>query len=369
MLRGGTNLWRLGLACLLALGVQSAGGDEPPPALLPPVPGTSAAPALGPADAQPQPPSPYSAAWPPPGQDARTFNAPRQDWAAAPEQPPVVSVAPGPAVIERPVQSTWYFRQEAFYWNERSDGRDFVNEYGPLLTLGYLRRNGFERFRFELFGGTMAYDGGAQYQDNSGNWVYEPYHQSNGTNYLGIRGEYDLLIEPASWTRVRAVVGVGTRFWIRDLHDAVTPSGVDVYGYQEDWWTFYPYIGLETKESDEPGWKFFGSVRFGLTPLTYQAASCSDNALYPRCGVTGKAELGVRFQRFWASGYIEVMTLGRIGGSGRRTPARIANADVRRAARVHLLTPTRSRASAALCSSATPSAGAFSARAAWAGRW
>jgi len=264
-----------------------------------------------------QPPSPYSAAWPAPGQDVpRTFNAPRQDWAAAPQQPAAVSVVPAPAPVERLIESTWYFRQEAFFWNERSDGSDFVNESGPLSTLGYLHRNGFERFRMELFGGTMAYDGGAQYDDGT----YEPYHQSNGTNYLGVRGEYDLLIEPACWRRVRAFVGVGTRFWIRDLHDAVLPSGDEVEGYQEYWWTFYPYVGLETKESDEPGWKFFGSVRFGLTPLTYQDASGSvglyvntgfDPApLYPKCGVTGKMELGVRFQRFCASAYLEAMTWG-----------------------------------------------------------
>ena len=102
---------------------------------------------------------------------------------AAPERPAIVSVVPA-AVIERPIESSWYFRQETFYWNERSDGEDFVNERGPLSTLGYVHRSGFERFRAELFGGTMAYDGGAQFIDGS----YEPYHQSVGTNYLGMRG-------------------------------------------------------------------------------------------------------------------------------------------------------------------------------------
>jgi hypothetical protein len=304
-----TTLWKLGLASLLMLMARSAAGDPPPPAWAPPPP-TPAAQAMGPADLQPsEPPSPYSAAWPPPGQDApRTFNAPRQDWAAAPAQPAVVSVVPAPAPIERQIESTWYFRQEAFYWKERSDGRDFVNEYGPLSTVGYLHRSGFERFRLEVFGGTVAYDGGAQYEDDNGNVGYEPYHQSNGTNYLGVRAEYDLLIEPACWSRVRAFVGVGTRFWIRDLRDYAMSATDEVPGYQEDWWTFYPYIGLETKESDEPGWKFFGSVRFGLTPLTYQYASYFDTALYPKCGVTGKAEFGVRFQRFSVSAYLEAMT-------------------------------------------------------------
>ena len=158
-------------------------------------------------------------------------------------------------LTERPrMDSMWYFRQEAFSWNEHP-GTPYkdVNEYGPLSTLGYQHRHNVERYRLELFGGTMAYDGTAQYDDNT----EEPYHKSDGTNYLGCRTEYDLLIEPTWWTSYRFLLGVGTRFWFRNIHDAVTPSGNDVTGYQETWWTFYPYIGLESKESSEPGPKLF----------------------------------------------------------------------------------------------------------------
>ena len=264
MFQSRTVLTELILAALLVLGGGTAVGQQNFTAWPPPPP-TPAAQASGPANFQPSPPpSPYNAAWPAPGQDGRTFSTGRQDSTAAPEPSAAVSVLPDTPPVEQLITSTWYFRQESFFWNERFDGQDFVNERGPLSTLGYVHRNRFERFRMELFGGTVAYDGGAQFDDGS----YEPYHQSNGTNYLGVRAEYDLLIEPACWSRVRAFVGVGTRFWIRDLNDAATPSGDHVTGYQEDWWTFYPYVGLETKESDEPGWKFFGSVRFGLTPLT-----------------------------------------------------------------------------------------------------
>ena len=71
--------------------------------------------------------------------------------------PPVVP-APAACVVS-PAQSTWYYRLDSFSWNERVGGVDVVNEYGPLSTLGYVRRSGVERFRIELFGGTMAYDG------------------------------------------------------------------------------------------------------------------------------------------------------------------------------------------------------------------
>ena len=170
--------------------------------------------------------------------------------------PPVV---PAPAACAvSPVQSAWYYRLDSFSWNERDRRGELVNEHGPLSTLGYVRQSGVERFRIELFGGTVAYDGSAQYQDQNNLWQSEPYHQSFGTNYLGCRGEYELLAEPAAWSRIRFFLGVGTRFWIRNLQNATLPD-MDVAGYEETWWTFYPYVGLETKDSDEPGLKFFGS--------------------------------------------------------------------------------------------------------------
>ena len=243
------------------------------------------------ASAVPQPvpqPAPGAVAFEPIGQPAR-------------------AAAPCPTLLDRPIESTWYYRLDAFYWNERVDGVDFVNESGPISTIGYQHRNGPERYRIELFGGTVSYDGSAQFDDGT----VEPYHESFGTNYLGVRAEYDLLFEPPSWTRARFLIGVGTRFWIRDLKDAVTPSGAQVSGYTEEWWTFYPYIGLETKPSpDAVGPAFYGSVRFGITPLTHQYATYFDTALYPRCGLTGQSELGVRYRQFAAGAFLEAFTWG-----------------------------------------------------------
>ena len=62
----------------------------------------------------------------------------RQDWLASACAAVVPSVTTVPAPVEKPTYSTWYFRQDAFYWNERSGSTDFVNEYGPLSTLGYV---------------------------------------------------------------------------------------------------------------------------------------------------------------------------------------------------------------------------------------
>jgi hypothetical protein len=298
----------LTLAAALMLGSLPAWGDDLSFSALQPGPSTATVSQAGAGPAR----LPYSDSqpWPPPGgqtpPDLRPYDLGRPGGIAPADRPTLPPVAPSPAPPDRPVESTWYYRLESFYWNERSGGVDFVNEAGPISALGYLHRYGQERVRFELFGGTVSYDGAAEFRDGTS----EAYHQAFGTNYLGLRGEYDLLIEPAAWSKARLVLGVGTRFWIRDLRDAVTPSGAPVDGYQETWWTFYPYVGLETKESDESGPKLFGSARFGVTPLTFQRATFFDTNVYPKCGVTGQARLGMTYRRFTADAYLEAMTWG-----------------------------------------------------------
>jgi hypothetical protein len=317
---------RWAVVFVLAVSTQVALGQEP---YYPsPQPGSSG-PAFGPPGmSSPQPASPYEAAWPPrPAPDglgspmsqpsSRLTPPPPGGSALSPQLPSSTLTAPPTAdrtttttvfstvpLAERCTESTWYYRLESLHWNERVDGVDFVNEYGPISTLGYQRRNGNERFRVELFGGTVAYDGAAQLEDGT----LDPYHQSFGTNYLGCRGEYDLLFDPWTNSPVRFFVGLGTRFWIRDLRDAVTPDGVDVMGYQETWWTFYPYVGIETKEPIEPGMHFYCSARIGATPLTYQHASWFDTTVYPRCGLTGNVQVGARYSGFLLAAYLEVMT-------------------------------------------------------------
>ena len=297
----------------------------------PPPPDYPSGPALAPpGPEQLQSPNPYASVWPPPGASVAAVNtatgAPPPVFAAPPDQsvpvatPPEMSVsiaaAPSiPAAVDRTIESTWYFREESFHWNERYAGADFVNEYGPISTLGYQHRSGIERFRFEIFGGTVAYYGAAQNADGSS----DPYSDSYGTNYIGVRGEYDLLIEPACWPQIRFILGLGTRFWLRDLKDENLPDGTFVNGYQETWWTVYPYIGLETREPNDTGLHFYGSARIGATVFTYQYADYidpinyplySDTVLNPRCGVTAQLQAGIRFQKFSLVAYSELMTWG-----------------------------------------------------------
>jgi hypothetical protein len=200
------------------------------------------------------------------------------------------------------IESNWYTRIEYFHWNERIESTDFVDEYGTLLTLGYQRRYGHERYRLELFGGTMNYVGFAQGDGLDD----EPLRGDTG--YLGMRGEYDYLIEPIWWTNTKFILGVGTRFWVRDLKDSYIDAGDLVPGYLETWWTIYPYLGLETHRTLASGAVFYVSGRVGFTAVTYQHVTWGDESLYPKPGMIGQAEFGVRGKRWFLAGSLEVLT-------------------------------------------------------------
>ena len=210
---------------------------------------------------------------------------------------PSATVAPeaGPAA-----QASWYTRVEYFHWNERIGGADFVNEDGTLFTLGYSRRIGIERFRAELFGGDVHYDGYDQANMAS---------MASNTGYLGVRGEYEMVLEPAAWEgRFALLAGMGTRFWIRDLHDGSDDQGNAVYGYQETWWSMYPFLGLETHRLLGTDLELYTQSRFGSTLLTYQFVSINDRPLWPRPGIFANMEIGLRGSRYFVAGRAEVMS-------------------------------------------------------------
>jgi hypothetical protein len=227
-------------------------------------------------------------------------------------QPPTYSVAvptPAPAAaIGPPSQACWYTRAEYFHWNERSGGTDFVNEAGALYTLGYTRQFGVERFRAELFGGQVNYQGYDMYQATSSSPIeYIPL--SNNTDYLGLRGEYELVLAPAAWEgRAAFLVGFGTRFWIRGFPDGTDAQGNMVPSIQETWWTFYPYLGLETHLPWGSNLEVYSESRVGATALTYQLSTVDTNPLWPQPGIMANTEIGLRGSHFFAAARVEVMS-------------------------------------------------------------
>jgi hypothetical protein len=212
---------------------------------------------------------------------------------------PAVSAA---ATADALVSRSWYTRVDYYHWNERVGGTDFVNEDGSLFTLGYERQNGIERFRGELFGGDVHYAGYSQ--SASGDLETLP----SNTGYLGLRGEYELVLAPSFWQgRVALLGGLGTRFWVRDLHDGTDAAGDPVYGYQETWWTMYPYLGLETHLHLGSDLELYTESRAGVTALTYQFVSINERPLWPGVGVFANAEMGIRGERFFVAARAEVM--------------------------------------------------------------
>ncbi len=220
---------------------------------------------------------------------------------------PVAPVAPEP---EKLAGAGWYTRVEYFHWNERIGGTDFVNEDGALTTVGYERQIGIERFRAELFGGTEH---------------YASYGEASNTGYLGLRGEYEMVLAPAAWQgRAAFLAGLGTRFWVRDLHD---DPGNGIAGYQETWWTIYPYLGLETHLCLGTGWELYSESRVGATVMTYQFCSTNyliydpanpfnpqyppmiaERPLWPKPGIVANTEIGLRGPRFFIAARAEVMS-------------------------------------------------------------
>ena len=223
-------------------------------------------------------------------------------------------VYPPPAAVpetEKPAPAGWYTRVEYYQWNERIGGADFVTEDGALTTVGYTRQIGIERFRAEVFGGTVH---------------YESYGEDSNTGYLGLRGEYEMVLAPAAWEgRAAFLVGLGSRLWVRDLHD---DPGNGISGYQETWWTIYPFIGLESRLRLGSDLELYSESRVGATVMTYQFCStgtviCADSAnpwnpanppfvadrpLWPKPGIVANAEIGFRGPRFFAAARVEVMS-------------------------------------------------------------
>jgi hypothetical protein len=216
--------------------------------------------------------------------------------AAIPTEPPMFVFAEQPVLVE------WYTRFDYFAWNERSGGTELDSEHGTLYTLGCTRCFGADRFRGELFTGTINYSGTNGLGDLA----------DSTTTYLGVRGEYEWLwdMNLRGWPSATVFAGVGTRFWLRDIRDGtVLSSGDFSVGHQETWWTFYPYVGLEKRWPCNVGEEIYVRGRLGCTVFTYQFFGLDEGTpLYPRPDITGQVECGFRHDQLFIAVCFEAMT-------------------------------------------------------------
>jgi hypothetical protein len=202
----------------------------------------------------------------------------------------------------RSLETNWYTRFDYFFWKEVQNSEQLLDENGVLYNLGYVRTAGAQRLRGELFTGAVHYGGTT--------WDGDPVDSK--TSYLGCRAEYEWIWDlnfrgcpPASM-----FLGVGTRFWIRDIKDGtILPDNGYANGYQETWWTFYPYLGLEKRWVTGPCEELFVSGRVGATAYTYEFASLAGApTINPSPSVTGQVECGWRDGRLYIAAQFEAMT-------------------------------------------------------------
>jgi hypothetical protein len=192
---------------------------------------------------------------------------------------------------------TLYVRVDYFNWRESLFSQKLLEETGPLVNLGYLRYDEIGRFRTEIFGGRVDYDGATM----------DGIPIGSKTDYFGFRLQYDFLWSLGPQTGTSFLLGIGTRFWMRGLRDTTTADGQPVIGYDEMWCTVYPLLGIETRQPLGLRAEWFASAALGWTGFTYERVKLFDADLYPRMGPLAQAEIGLRGQQFSVSVFAEWM--------------------------------------------------------------
>ncbi len=82
----------------------------------------------------------------------------------------------------------------------------------------------------------------------------------------------------------------------------------------ETWFTFYPYIGFESRRDLSKAWEFYGRTRIGVLAWNIDDVTTSPSVvLYPRPGVTALLEEGVRIDNWLVTGYVETFGWARSG--------------------------------------------------------
>ncbi len=160
---------------------------------------------------------------------------------------------------------------EQFKWKEVSDGRTFVEEEGPLFSLGGGLRtplSGGWAFAFQgrIYGGAVDYDGGLQNIFGG----YTPY--SSKTTYVGVQLDatvgYTVKGRALNW---QPFGGLGVNAWQRRL-DTDGDFEVGQYGYIEDWTILYALLGTGLRSGS-----WYGHLALHLPILNDEKVDLSES--------------------------------------------------------------------------------------------
>jgi hypothetical protein len=204
--------------------------------------------------------------------------------------------------------SAWYGRIEYFEWGEQDANNSGIeSSNGPMYALGWTHCFDPERVRLEFFGGDTPFK---HHFDDLG-WM------KSDVNTFGFRGEYEYLwpIPLEEITPAKGFLGLGTQVWFRDIKDLWSDRGELYSGWQETWWSVYPYAGLEDHWMLSDSVEVFALGRIGFTLWTYEHDTTVDMPpFHLRPNLIGQVQLGFRRNSFSAVLYFDVLTWSRSDG-------------------------------------------------------
>jgi len=227
--------------------------------------------------------------------------------------------SPLPAAASRLEEFVLYPFVQHFNWEEfDSQGGRILEESGPLFGVGTLLRIDLHegllmlQAKGELFGGNVDYEGQTQFDPDDPAVSEIPVNTD--VDYFGTRieGDFGLRLGGEAKGSIEPFVGLGYRYWIRDLNDsvAVDRNGdlVGVGGYTEEWQSLYTRWGMRGAYAFDEDFKLFAEVG-GKYPLYNENRvdyfSENDVTIKPGEQFSSFAEAGFRLDRFRATVFYE----------------------------------------------------------------
>lgn len=208
---------------------------------------------------------------------------------------------------------TPYFSSRYFTWQEEEGGRRILKERGPLFAAGVVAESAVSssrlslRGRAELFGGQVWYKGETQAPDS------EPVRTQVG--YIGVREELDVAFRSDfERGRFEPFLGLGHRWWLRDLQNSTSEAGTPVTGYTENWQTLYGRAGARGRFNFRSDLALFleGGAKYPFyTGNSVDFSNSGVTTFYPRPRLSAFGEAGAAFRNARVSMTYEGFRFGR----------------------------------------------------------
>lgn len=194
-----------------------------------------------------------------------SYSAPL-DTVIADEEERIISSIPNYLVPSSLVTSGLFFEVDYFTRAQSADYGGNITETGPLFSLGYHAYKPKYKYRIALFGGDLNYN------DPDLAAAGMEVSSSPHSEYFGVSFEYDFRWSLPSRPNTALFVGFGTRWWQRKTNVSVyiTESVIMDMSLKDNWFTFYPRIGLDSFRQLDNGWQLYTSASIGLTAYTSQ---------------------------------------------------------------------------------------------------